>query len=79
MGNGVDCSAGVREILSPSWENGVLVTPYSIEEYAQSLSKLMEDEDLRNKIAVNARSSVKRFSLENTLNQWNNVFIELSN
>ena len=74
-----DCSAGVREILSPSWENGVLVTPYSIEEYAQSLSKLMEDEDLRNKIAVNARSSVKRFSLENTLNQWNNVFIELSN
>ena len=73
-----DCSAGVREILSPTWENGVLVTPYNIEEYAKSLDRLMSDDELRTGIAKSARNSVKRFSLENTLNQWNNVFIELS-
>ena len=73
-----DCSAGVREILSPSWKNGVLVTPYDIEEYAKSLTKLMSDDEMRTNIAKSARDSVRRFSLENTLNQWNNVFIELS-
>ncbi len=74
-----DCSAGVREILSPSWENGVLIKPFDIDAYAEALSCLISDSELRNKIAENGRESVKRFSLDNTLKQWENVFNELRN
>lgn len=73
-----DCSAGVREILSPSWENGVLIKPFDIDAYAKALSRLITDTDLREKIVMNGSESVKRFSLENTLQQWNSVFNELS-
>ncbi|MEG1642674.1 MAG: glycosyltransferase [Bacteroidales bacterium] len=38
-----DCSAGVREILSPQNENGVLVTPFNTGEYVQKLSELMRN------------------------------------
>ena len=73
-----DCSAGVREILSPSWGNGVLIKPFDIDAYAKALSRLITDTDLREKIVMNGSESVKRFSLENTLQQWNSVFNELS-
>lgn len=72
-----DCSAGIREILSPSWENGVLVKPFDINAYAAALSKLMSDEDLRDRIAQNGRNALIRFSPENTLMQWKNLIDEL--
>ena len=73
-----DCSAGVREILSPSWENGVLVKPHDLKAYAKALSKLMGDTQLREKIAENGRCAVQRFSPENTLSQWRAILKELS-
>lgn len=72
-----DCSAGVREILSPSWENGVLVAPFNEKAFAESMSKLMCDEELRDRIAENGLNSVKRFSPENTLKQWEKMFEKL--
>ncbi|MBR5323450.1 MAG: glycosyltransferase [Muribaculaceae bacterium] len=65
-----DCSAGVREILSPSWENGVLIKPFDIEAYADALSRLMSDDELRNKIAENGFRHVSTFSEERTAKQW---------
>lgn len=73
-----DCSAGVREILSPSWENGVLVKPHDLKAYAKALSKLMGDAQLREKIAENGRGAVQRFSPENSLSQWRGILKELS-
>ena len=72
-----DCSAGVREILSPSWENGVLVSPFDEDAFAEAMSKLMSDDELRDRIAENGLNSVKRFSPENTLKQWENMFERL--
>ena len=73
-----DCSAGVREILSPSWENGVLIKPFDIKAYAAALSKLMSDKDLRDRIVANGREALARFSPENTLKQWQEMMMELS-
>ncbi|MBR4118835.1 MAG: glycosyltransferase [Bacteroidales bacterium] len=65
-----DVCAGINEILSPSWENGVLIKPFDIEEYANALSRLMSDDDLRNRIAENGRQHIAEFSEERTAQQW---------
>ena len=41
------------------------------------MSKLMSDDELRDKIAENGLNSVKRFSPENTLKQWERMFEKL--
>jgi glycosyltransferase involved in cell wall biosynthesis len=64
------CSAGVMEILSPSWECGVLIEPFDIDAYAAALSRLMSDDDLRQQIAVNCREKVKRYDLEHVGAAW---------
>ena len=65
-----DCSAGVKEILSPSWDNGVLVKSFDIEAYADALSRLMDDDELRNRVADNGLKHVLEFSEERTAKQW---------
>lgn len=65
-----DCSAGVREILSPSWQNGVLVKSFNIEAYADALSRLMSDGELRDRVADNGLKHVSEFSEERTAKQW---------
>ena len=72
-----DCSAGVREILSPAWENGVLIKPFDIKAYAEALSKLMGNDELRTQIAENGREALVRFSPENTFKQWQGIMEEL--
>ena len=64
------CSEGVTEILSPSWENGVLVEPFDLDAYAAALARLMSEDDLRRQIAANCREAVKRYDLENVGKRW---------
>lgn len=64
------CSEGVMEILSPSWENGVLVEPFDLDAYAAALARLMSDESLRQQIAANCREKVKRYDLEHVGAAW---------
>ena len=72
-----DCSAGVRTILSPSWENGILIPPFDIDEYAKALSILMSNRELRSKIAENGMIAVRRFVPEVTLKEWESMFSKL--
>ena len=65
-----DCSAGVRELLSPNWESGVYVPNGDIEAYAEALSRLMSDDELRKKIQKNGPESVRRFSVEASVQQY---------
>lgn len=65
-----DCSHGVREILSPNWESGVYVPNGDIEAYAEALSRLMSDDELRKKIQKNGPESVRRFSVEASVQQY---------
>lgn len=72
-----DCCAGVKAILSPSWENGVLIEHADIDAYAEALLKLMNDEELRNRIAENGQRHVAEFSEEKTAQQWVNMINRL--
>lgn len=72
-----DCSYGVRDILSPNWDNGVFVPNGNINAYAKALSKLMEDEELRRKIQKNGFDNVKRFSIENSVESYETLIQKL--
>ncbi len=65
-----DSSAGIREILAPSGENGVLVPPFDLREYARQLERLMADDELRSRIARGGKQSVQRFSVESVGAHW---------
>ena len=73
-----DCSYGVREILSPNWECGVFVPNGDIDAYAEALSRLMSDEDLRRKIQSNGPINVKRFSVEKSAEQYDTLIKKLT-
>ncbi len=65
-----DCCAGIHEILSPNWENGVLVPNGNIDAYAETLAKLMSDDELRHKIQNNSPANARRFSVERSVEQY---------
>ena len=72
-----DCSYGVRDILSPNWKNGIYVPNGNINAYAKALSRLMRDGNLRRKIQKNGLDNVKRFSIEESANQYNKLIQKL--
>jgi glycosyltransferase involved in cell wall biosynthesis len=65
-----DCSAGVREILSPNWESGVYVPNGDIKAYAEALARLMLDDKLRGEIQRNGVENAKKFSPEKSAEQY---------
>lgn len=72
-----DCSYGVRDILSPNWENGVYVPNGDVEAYTNALSRLIEDEELRHKIQKNGIENVKRFSIERSVEYYDTLINKL--
>ena len=72
-----DCSYGVRDILSPNWENGVYVSNGDIKAYSDALSRLMSDDELRLKIKKNGIENVKRFSIEKSVEQYDALIRKL--
>ena len=72
-----DCSPGIRNILSPVWENGAYVANGDIEAYAEALSRLMSDDELRQKIQRNGLDNIKRFSAEESAKQYDSLINKL--
>jgi glycosyltransferase involved in cell wall biosynthesis len=73
-----DCCSGVREILFPERENGMLVEPFRLDEYASKLSLLMQDEGLRNRIAKNNIVRVRQFYTTDQIGEkWISLFDRL--
>lgn len=66
----------VHDIIEDG-RTGVLVTPFSIKEYANKLAYLMSDEERRIKISENCMKDVTRFSIDNIVNQWEDLFHSL--
>ncbi len=77
-----DCAPGVREILrgdEPDGDgtttvNGVLVTPGNTETFGYQLGRLMDDAELRAKLAAAAPGSVARYSPEVIGERWDRLF-----
>lgn len=72
-----NCCNGVSEIISKNWENGVYVPDGNIDSYAEALSKLMSNDELRHKIQGNGPINAKRFSVEASVKQYDKLINEL--
>jgi glycosyltransferase involved in cell wall biosynthesis len=71
-----DCENGPRNILTDG-ENGCLVRPFDIDEYAEKLIRLIRDEKLRRQIGTHARKSSQQYEIEDIAHRWKQLFDEL--
>lgn len=70
--------SAVFDILTHK-ENGLIIDPFNIDEYAKNLKKLIREDGKRMDMAREAINSSRKFSIENTGNQWVELFYELKN
>lgn len=73
-----NCSAGVETILSPSWENGVLIDGFNLKKYENALSKLMKNESIRQEIQKNTIKKSKEYNMEIIAEKWHQLFLQIS-
>lgn len=71
-----DCPCGPQDIIQDGVD-GFLVENGNIEQFAQRLSLLIEDEELRKEMGKNARHNVKRYNIDVVAEQWNLLFKSL--
>ena len=71
-----DCENGPRNIISDN-QNGILVKPFDVKAYADSLIRLMQDEQLRYRMGNRAYESSKRYYFEDIALQWKGLFDEV--
>lgn len=64
-----DCKTGPNEIITDS-ENGFLVEPENVEQFAQKLMILMKNDELRAEMGLKAYESSKRFCIDKIVEQW---------
>ncbi|NDP27187.1 MAG: glycosyltransferase family 4 protein [Flavobacterium sp.] len=72
-----DCPVGPRSIITNN-ENGFLVEDGNVDSFIQKLELLMEDENLRIQMGINAQKSVKKYNLDTIMLQWNTLFENLA-
>ena len=71
-----DCSHGPADIITHN-QDGFLTENGNIENMANSIIQLMEDESLRIKMGVAAKQNVKRYLPEKIMPQWDDLFKSL--
>jgi glycosyltransferase involved in cell wall biosynthesis len=59
--------------------SGCLIRPYSLENYAERLSELMQDDILRRQMSYNACIKVGEFNSENVVMKWDALFKRILN
>ncbi|MCF8709896.1 glycosyltransferase family 4 protein [Rhizorhapis sp. SPR117] len=70
-----DCQWGPAEMIEHE-QSGLLVPEGDIEALASGLDRLCADEDLRARLALNARAAMKRYSPERILQHWQQTIEE---
>jgi GalNAc-alpha-(1->4)-GalNAc-alpha-(1->3)-diNAcBac-PP-undecaprenol alpha-1,4-N-acetyl-D-galactosaminyltransferase len=64
-----DCVAGPSDLIEDE-ENGFLIPLFNDEMYAEKLKDLMNDENLQSRMGETSKELVKKFSLENTAEDY---------
>lgn len=73
-----DCPSGPADIISEG-EDGFLIEPENTNQMVDRLLQLIEDKTLRKQMGKTAKQNVKRFSADQILKKWDNLFNELLN
>ena len=71
-----DCPYGPRDIVRNE-EDGILVQHLDVEGLAEGMCRLMEDEALRKSMGQNALHNVSRFSVDNVMQKWVELFCNM--
>ena len=70
------CPYGPRDIIHEG-ENGFLVQPGDELMLAERICRLIEDDNLRQKMGASARESAKDYDIEKITKMWMNLFVSL--
>lgn len=70
------CPCGPRDIINDG-EDGLLVENSNIEQLAEKICYLIENEEIRKEMGHKARINVERFKVENIAKQWQKLFSDL--
>ncbi|NVI89186.1 glycosyltransferase family 4 protein [Actinomadura sp. BRA 177] len=73
---GFDCPQGPREIITDG-HDGLLVPPEDPDAFAETLIKLIDDEELRLTMAERAYASAERFDIAVVAQHWEKMLTEL--
>lgn len=71
-----DCENGPRNIITNN-QNGILVKPFDVDKYADSLLRLMQDDQFRSQMGNQAFESSKQYYIEDIALQWKELFDEV--
>lgn len=71
-----DCPHGPSDIISNN-KDGLLVENGNIEKLSEAICYMIENEQIRLDMGRKGRENVKRYSPENVMSQWSNLFISL--
>ena len=71
-----DCDNGPRNIIL-NGQNGYLVPPFDINEYADRIIQLIQNEELRLQMGKNAQHSSHKYDIDTIAIQWKKLFDEL--
>lgn len=69
--------ASVTDIIEDG-RNGILVKPFSIRHYVKELRRLMDNPDLLNRMAANAKQDIEKYSVEKVVDCWELLLKECS-
>lgn len=69
-----ECKNGPKQIMGDSKLRDFLVKPFNVEEFAEKLTTLMQDEKLRKEMAQEALKVSKRYEIGKIMEQWEDLF-----
>lgn len=68
-----DCPYGPRDIIK-NGEDGILVNHLDVKALAEGLSKLIENEDLRQSMGSKSLENIQRYNIDNVMQKWVELF-----
>lgn len=71
-----DSFSSIHAIIDDA-KSGFILPAFDTQKYAAALSKLMDNEDLREQMAKTAYEKSKKFSVDHILTEWENLFKSL--
>lgn len=64
-----DCETGPRDIINHGFD-GYLIEPYDLDKYAETLTTLARDYNLREQLSNNALLGLEQFSMSTFISKW---------